>query len=227
MNFLFDSYPFEKELSFNQLNNANIPQNRNPFTDITQQMNSFLNSKKNQQINLFTKNFNDFSNNKENYCFLKKKSFEITMKNDEDEDIKEQQTKINKIKKYSNNSYKMCNSLINNLDEDEDEENKENLCGNNFQNNKKKKEEISLNQILDDAINEKKELDKNERDKKKANKLKQIKMLLKNRKNNSDYTNRNKDISNKENFNNNIQINNCIGLQGQKSGKELNMMCLD
>ena len=226
MNFLFNSCSFDKNISLNQNNCTILPQNRLPFSDITQQMNSFFNYNKNQQINLFTKNFNDFSNPKENFSFLKKKSYEMINYNEKDEENKEQKDIINKPKKNINNNYKTCNSLINNLEEDSEDENKENICGNIFGNNKKRKDELlSLSQILNESINEKKEFDKIERDKKKANKLKQLKMHIKNRKNTLECLYKNNDILNKENINNNT--NNLIGFREQRSTKELNMMCLD
>ena len=220
MNFLFNSCSFDKNLSFNQNNNAISPQNRIPFTDITQQMSNLFNYNKNQQINIFTKNVNDFSNPKD-FTFLKKKSHEININNSEiDEENKEQKYIINKSKIYSHNSYKMCNSLINNLDEDNEEDN----CGNIFGNNKKRKDELlSLSQILNESINEKKEFDKNERDNKKANKLKQLKMFIKNRKSTLECS-KNNDILNKENIINTHYSND---FQEPKRIKELNMMCLD
>ena len=223
MNFLINSCSFEKTFSFNQNNCSISLQNRIPFNDITQQMSNFLNYNKNQQINIFTKNFNDFTNQKE-FTFLNKKSHEINKNNSEiDEENKEQKFIINKPKKYYNSS-KICNSLINNLDEDNEEENKENSCGNIFGNNKKRKDELlSLSQILNESINEKKEFDKNERDNKKANKLKQLKMFIKNRKNTLECS-KNNDILNKENIINTHYSND---LQEPKRIKELNMMCLD
>ena len=208
MNFLINSCSFEKTFSFNQNNNTIPPQNRIPFTDITQQMSNFFNYNKNQQINIFTKNFNDFTNQKE-FTFLNKKSHEINKNNSEiDEENKEQKYIANKPKKYSNNSSKICNSLINNLEEDNEEENKENTCGNIFENNKKRKDELlSLSQILTKSINEKKEFDKNVRDNKKANKLKQLKMFIKSRKNTLECS-KNNDIINKENIINTNYSNN-------------------
>ena len=225
MNFLFNSYSFDKNLSFNQNKNNIPPQNRIPFTDITQQMSNLFNYNKNQQINIFTKNVNDFSNPKD-FTFLKKKSHEININSSEiDEENKEQKDIINKPKIYSHNSYKMCNSLINNLEEDNEEENKENTCDNIFGNNKKRKDELlSLSQILSESINEKKEFDKNERDKKKANKLKQLKMFIKNKKNTFECSYKDNDILNNENI---INTNYSKALQEQKRIKELNMMCLE
>ena len=49
---------------------------------------------------------------------------------------------------------------------------------------------IDMSQILNDAIKEKKESDKIERERKKANKMRQMKMSLKNRKNGYDYINK-------------------------------------
>lgn len=227
MNFLFNSCFFDKDFSSNKNNTFLLPQNRIPFSNITQQMANCFNYNQNQQINLFTKSFNDFSNPKESFTFLKKKSHEINNISEKDEENKEQKEIIKNSKKYSYNSSKTCNSLMNNLEEDNEEENKENICGNIFgNNNKKRKDELlSLSQILNEAINEKKEIDKNEKEKKKANKLKQIKMYMKNRKNTLNCSYKNNDLINKENINNNI--NYCIDLEEQKKGREGNMMCLD
>jgi hypothetical protein len=217
MNFEFDTCIFGKDFIFNQNNNIFNTQNRVPFSDLTQQYNSFNNYKKNQPNNAFSKNFNDISN----YSFLKKKSYCEELNNIEKcEECKVQNHGINKPKKYFNNFYKMNNSLINNLNEDDDEKDKENYFENDYENNiiNNKDESINFSQILNDAINEKKQFDKIERDKKKANKLKQIKMLLKHRNNTLDY-------SNKEN------ISNCQTKysykQEQKNEKGINLMNLD
>ena len=231
MNFEFSSCLFSNNIIFNQNNPNFSSQKRTPFTDLTRQIHSFENSKKNQQNILFSKNFNDNSFYNEDYMFLKKKSYCENSNNYEKYvECKMQTDEINKNKKNFNNCDKNHNSLINNLDEDDDEQEKENLGENNFKKNTKNKDLcLSFNQILNEAINEKKEFDKNERDKKKANKLRKIKILLKNRKNANDYTNKNTYISNKENINlNNIsQKNYCIGILEQKREKELNLMNLD
>ena len=217
MNFEFDTCIFGDNFIFNQNNNIFNTQNRVPFGDLTQQYNSFNNYKKNQPSNTYSKNFNDISN----YSFLKKKSYCEELNNIEKyEECKVQNHGINKPKKYFNNFYKMNNSLINNLNEDDDEKDKENYFENDYENNiiNNKDESINFSQILNDAINEKKQFDKIERDKKKANKLKQIKMLLKHKKNSLDYTN-------KENISN-CQINYSYK-QEQKNEKGINMMSVD
>ncbi len=221
MNFEFDTCIFGENFSFNQNNNIFNSQNRVPFSDLTQQFISFNNYKKNQPNNAYSKNFNDISNLKDNYSFLKKKSYCEELNNIEKyEECKVQNHGINKPKKYFNNFYKMNNSLINNLNEDDDEKDKENYFENDFETNitNNKDQCISFSQILNDAINEKKQFDKIEKDKKKANKLKQIKMLLKHKKNSLDF-------SNKENISN-CQIN-CSYKQEQKNDKGINMMSLD
>ena len=229
MNCLFNSYPFEKNNTQNQCNNISLPQNRVPFTDITQQMNTFLNSQKNLQNNIFPKIFNDFSFANKNTTFLKKKSHgEIINNIDEDEEKEKYHKDSNKSRKYSNFYCGFQNQLINDLDE-EKEENMKNyeMYFENINDKKKRKEEnISFKQILDDAIQEKKELDIKERDKKKANKLKQLKML-RHKNNYLDYSNKYMDISNKENINNNIQSNNSNLFGEQNEDKELNKMNLD
>lgn len=228
MNFLFASCQFDKNTNLNQYNNTFIPQNRIPFGDITLQMNSFFNSKKNQQNNILSKNFNDYSNDKENFTFLKKKSFGENINNDEkDEKNEEHNFAIDKPRRYSNKNLTMRNSLINNLDEDEDENNEPYFF--NFENDKKgkKEENLSIIDILNDAIKEKKEIDKIERDRKKMNKLKQLKIQIKHKKHSLDYTNKNNFISNKENINTNTQINYLGGFQEQNMDKELTVMNID
>lgn len=232
MNFLFDSCFFQKNSTFNQNNNSFLTQNRVPFNDVTQQVNSFFNTKKNIQINIFPKNFNDYSNDKENFTFLKKKSFGDNINNTEKvEESKEQKNFHNIPKKYSNDCYIMNNSLINCLNEDDEDCDKENFFDNNdeFENNRKRKKNqgLSFKQILNEAINEKKEYDKNEREKKKANKLRQLKMLLKNRKNAINNNNNNFQMTNKENIINNGQMNYMYNFQEQNKEKELNLMTLD
>lgn len=228
MNFLFASCQFDKNTNLNQYNNTFIPQNRIPFADITLQMNSFFNSKKNQQNNILSKNFNDYSNDKENFTFLKKKSFGENINNDEkDEKNEEHNFAIDKPRRYSNKNLTMRNSLINNLDEDEDENNEPYFF--NLENDKKgkKEENLSIIDILNDAIKEKKEIDKIERDRKKMNKLKQLKIQIKHKKHSLDYTNKNNFISNKENINTNTQINYLGGFQEQNMDKELTVMNID
>ena len=219
MNFEFDTCIFGENLIFNQNNNIFNTQNRVPFSDLTQQYISFNNYKKNQPSNTCSKNFNDISN----YSFLKKKSYCEELNNIEKyEECKVQNHGIDKPKKYFNNFYKMNNSLINDLNEDDDEIDKENYFENDYEKNitNNKDECISFSQILNDAINEKKQFDKIERDKKKANKLKQIKMLLNQRKNSLNY-------SNKENTNNNNCKINYSFTQEQKNEKGINMMSVD
>ena len=228
MNFLFASCQFDKNTNLNQYNNTFIPQNRIPFGDITLQMNSFFNSKKNQQNNILSKNFNDYSNDKENFTFLKKKSFGENINNEEKDEKKEENNfAIDKPRRYSNKNLTMRNSLINNLDEDEDENNEPYFF--NLENDKKgkKEENLSIIDILNDAIKEKKEIDKIERDRRKMNKLKQLKIQIKHKKHSLDYTNKNNFISNKENINTNTQINYLGGFQEQNMDKELTVMNID
>ena len=223
MNFEFDTCIFRDNFAFNQNNNIFISQNLAPFTDLTQQINSFNNYKKNQSNNINSKNFNGIFDFKENYLFLKKKSnCEDSNNNEKYEECKMQNHNINKPKKYFNNFYKMNNSLTNSLNEDDDEADKENFFENNYEKNNtnNKEENIDFSQILNDAINEKKQFDKIERDKKKANKLKQIKMFLNHRKNSLYY-------SNKENTNNNNCKINYSFTQEQKNEKGINMMSVD
>lgn len=229
MNYVFTSCLFAKNNIQNQYNNISLSQNRVPFSDITQQMNTFFNFQKNQQNNILPNIFNDFSNTKKNTTFLKKKSHGEIINNIEDDEEKEnQKQEHNKSRKYSNYCYDFQNPLINDLDEEKEEnmEEYENYFENNNHKKGRKDENISFKQILDDAIQEKKELDLKERDKKKANKLKQLKML-KHKKHSSDYLNKNMDISNKENINNNIQYNNFNYFREQNAEKESNTMNLD
>ena len=225
MNFEFDTCIFRDNFIFNQNNNMFNTQNRIPFSDLTQQINSFNNYKKNQSNNTCSKNFNGICDFKENYLFLKKKSHcEDSNDNEKYEECKAQNHNINKPKKCFNNCNKMNYSLINSLNEEDDEMDKENYFENDYEKNitNSKEQCISFSQILNDAINEKKQFDKIERDKKKANKLKQIKMLLKHRKNSLDYSNK----ENTNNNNNNCQIN-YLCKQEQKNEKGINMMNLD
>ena len=192
MNFEFDTCIFRDNFTFNQNDNIFSSHNRAPFTDLTQQINSFNNYKKNQSNITYSKNINGIFGFKEDYLFLKKKSYcEDSNNNEKYEECKVQNHNLNKPKKYFNNFYKMNNSLINSLNEDDDEKDKENYFENDFEKNNtnNKEQNINFSQILNDAINEKKQFDKIERDKKKANKLKQIKMLLNQRKNSLNYSN--------------------------------------
>ena len=75
MNFEFNTCIFGEKFTFNQNNSIFNTQNRVPFSDLTQQFNSFNNYKKNQSNNAYSKNFNDISIFKDNYSFLKKKSY--------------------------------------------------------------------------------------------------------------------------------------------------------
>ena len=70
----------------------------------------------------------------------------------------------------------------------------------------------------------KKNLIKMKEIKKKANKLKQLKMFIKNKKNTFECSYKDNDILNNENI---INTNYSKALQEQKRIKELNMMCLE
>ncbi len=110
MNFLFNSNFFEKNDTINEYNNFFLPQGRSPFTDITQQMNLYLNSQKSLQNNTFSKNING----KEIFTFLKKKSHCENINNyEKDEEKESQNIATNKPRKYFNNNYNNQNSLIN------------------------------------------------------------------------------------------------------------------
>ena len=225
MNFIFDSCFFGTNNIYIQNNNTFVLPERIPFNDVTEKMKNFFNTQKNKPFNAFSKNFNDNSNEIKEFKFLKKKSCGETMNNfKEDEENIVSHESINKSTKHLNNLYKKQNSIINNLDENEDESDKENLS---FLNKKDSDDEsIDINQILNDTIKEKKENDKYERDKKKNNKMKQLKLLLKNRKNSLDYTYKKNDEENKENININIFKNfGCFG--GAKREKDINMMNID
>ena len=152
---------------------------------------------------------------------------------DNEENIEPQETN-NKSSKYLNNFYKRrfnnenANPPLNNLDEDNDEnDNKENLGIFSNNNARNKNDMIDMSQILNDTIKEKKESDKIERERKKANKMRQMKMSLKNRKNGYDYINKKYEEKNKEN----ICDNNCFNSMGlfedTKKDKEINMMNID
>ena len=234
MNFIFDSCFFGTNNIYIQNNNTFILPERIPFNDVTQKMKSFFNTKKNQSFNSFSMNFNDIPNEVNDFQFLKKKSHGDIMTNykENEENIEPQESSI-KSSKYLNNYYKRrfninnINSSLNNLDEDKDEnDNKENLgFMNNNSNNKN--DIIDMSQILNDTIKEKKENDKIERERKKANKIRQMKMSVKNRKNMSDYINKKNEEKNKEN----ICDNNCFNSMGlfedTKKEKEINLMNID
>ena len=235
MNFIFDSCFFGTNNIYIQNNNTFILPERIPFNDVTQKMKSFFNTKKNQSFNSFSMNFNDIPNGVNDFQFLKKKSHGDIMANyKENEENIEPQESSNKSSKYLNNIYKRrfninnINSSLNNLDEDKDEnDNKENEGFINNNSNNKNNDVIDMSQILNDTIKEKKENDKIERERKKANKIRQMKMSVKNRKNMSDYINKKNEEKNKEN----ICENNCFNSMGlfedTKKEKEINLMNID
>lgn len=235
MNFIFDSCFFGTNNIYIQNNNTFVIPERIPFNDVTQKMKSFFNTRKNQSFNSFSMNFNDIPNEANDFQFLKKKSHGDIMTNfkDNEENIEPQETN-NKSSKYLNNFYKRrfnnenANPPLNNLDEDNDEnDNKENLGIFSNNNARNKNDMIDMSQILNDTIKEKKESDKIERERKKANKMRQMKMSLKNRKNGYDYINKKYEEKNKEN----ICDKNCFNSMGlfedTKKDKEINMMNID
>ena len=227
MNFIFDSCFFGTNNIYIQNNNTFILQDRIPFTDVTEKMKNFFNTKKNQPHNEFSMNFNDISKEGKDYQFLKKKSHGDIIPNfKENEENIEPQESHNKSSKYLNNFYKkqnINNFSWNGLDEENDESDKENLA----YNINKETEEFDFNKILSETIKEKKENDKIERERKKANKLKQLKMLLKNRKNALDYSNKINEGKDKENICENICFNFNACFEGIKKEKEINMMNIE
>ena len=227
MNFIFDSCFFGTNNIYIQNNNTFILQDRIPFTDVTEKMKNFFNTKKNQPHNEFSMNFNDISKEGKDYQFLKKKSHgDIIPDFKENEENIEPQESHNKSSKYLNSFYKkqnINNFSLNDLDEENDESDKENLA----YNINKETEEFDFNKILSETIKEKKENDKIERERKKANKLKQLKMLLKNRKNALDYSNKINEGKDKENICENICFNFNACFEGIKKEKEINMMNIE
>ena len=227
MNFIFDSCFFGTNNIYIQNNNTFILQDRIPFTDVTEKMKNFFNTKKNQPHNEFSMNFNDISKEGKDYQFLKKKSHGDIIPNfKENEENIEPQESHNKSSKYLNNFYKkqnINNFSLNDLDEENDESDKENLA----YNINKETEEFDFNKILSETIKEKKENDKIERQRKKANKLKQLKLLLKNRKNALDYSNKINEGKDKENICENICFNFNACFEGIKKEKEINMMNIE
>ena len=227
MNFIFDSCFFGTKNIYIQNNNTFILQDRIPFTDVTEKMKNFFNTKKNQANNEFSMNFNDISKEGKDYQFLKKKSHGDIIPNfKENEENIEPQESHNKSSKYLNNFYKkqnINNFSWNGLDEENDEDDKENLA----YNTNKENEGFDFNKILSETIKEKKENDKIERERKKANKLKQLKMLLKNRKNALDYSNKINEGKDKENICENICFNFNACFEGIKKEKEINMMNIE
>ena len=173
-------------------------------------------------------NFNDIPKEGNDFQFLKKKSHGDIISNfKENEENIEPKESINKSKKYLNSFYKKQlfnnNFSLNNLDEENDESDKENLAVND----NKENDVFDFNQILNETIKEKKENDKIERERKKANKLKQLKLLLKNRKNALDYSNKRNEEKNKENICNNSNFNFNAYFEGIKKEKEINLMNID
>ena len=229
MNFIFDSCFFGTNNIYIQNNNTFIIPDRIPFNDVTQKMKNFFNIKKNQPSNTFSMNFNDNKDEENSFNFLKKKSHGDIMNNfKENEENEEPKEYTNNSTKYINNYYKKHNNgnfTSNNLDEDDEGSDKENLAY--LSNNDDKNETFNINQILNNTIKEKKENDKIERERKKANKLKQMKMSLKNRKNALDNINKKNEEKNKENncVNSYFDFNMCFG--GIKKEKEINMMNID
>ena len=227
MNFIFDSCFFGTNNIYIQNNNTFILQDRIPFTDVTEKMKNFFNTKKNQPHNEFSMNFNDISKEGKDYQFLKKKSHGDIIPNfKENEENIEPQESHNKSSKYLNSFYKkqnINNFSLNDLDEENVESDKENLA----YNINKETEEFDFNKILTETIKEKKENDKIERERKKANKLKQLKMLLKNRKNALDYSNKINEGKDKENICENICFNFNACFEGIKKEKEINMMNIE
>ena len=227
MNFIFDSCFFGTNNIYIQNNNTFILQDRIPFTDVTEKMKNFFNTKKNQPHNEFSMNFNDISKEGKDYQFLKKKSHGDIIPNfKENEENIEPQESHNKSSKYLNNFYKkqnINNFSWNGLDEENDEGDKENLA----YNTNKENEEFDFNKILNETIKEKKANDKMERERKKANKLKQLKLLLKNRKNALDYSNKKNDLKDKENKCENTCFNFNACFEGIKKEKEINMMNIE
>ena len=180
MNFIFDSCFFGTNNIYIQNNNTFILPERIPFNDVTEKMKNFFNMKKNQSNNTFSMNFNDNQSMENTFQFLKKKSHGDIMTNlKENEENNEPQESNNKYPKYIYSFYKKHNNsnintnTKNKLDENDEESDKENLSYLN--NNKNDKEDtFDIGQILSDTVKEKKENDKYERDRKKANKLKQL-----------------------------------------------------
>ena len=228
MNFLFDSCFFGSNNIYIQNNNTFIIPERIPFNDVTQKFQNFFNTKKNSSQNSFSMNFNDIPKEGNDFQFLKKKSHGDIISNfKENEENIEPKESINKSTKHLNSFYKKQinnnNFSLNILDEDNEESDKENLAIND----NKENDVFDFNQILNETIKEKKENDKIERERKKANKLKQLKMLLKNRKNALDYSNKRNEEKNKENICNNGSFNFNAYFEGIKKEKEINMMNID
>ena len=227
MNFLFDSCFFGSNNIYIQNNNTFIIPERIPFNDVTQKFQNFFNTKKNSSHNSFSMNFNDIPKEGNDFQFLKKKSHGDIISNfKENEENIEPQESHNKSTKYLNSFFKKQNNnnfSLNNLDEDNEESDKENLAIND----NKENDVFDFNQILNETIKEKKANDKMERERKKANKLKQLKLLLKNRKNALDYSNKRDEEKNKENICNNGSFNFNAYFEGIKKEKEINMMNID
>ena len=236
MNFIFDSCFFGTNNIYIQNNNTFILPERIPFNDVTEKMKSFFNTKKNQSFNSFSMNFNDIPKEGNDFQFLKKKSHgDIITNFKENEENIDPQESSNKSSKYLNNINKRRfnninneNYSLNNLDEDNDEnDNKENIELMNNNSLQNKNDVINISQILNDTIKEKKENEKFERERKKANKIRQMKMTIKNRKNMNDYINKKNEEKNKENMRDNGCFNSMRLFEDTKKEKEINMMNID
>lgn len=175
-------------------------QNRLPFNDITSHLNGIQNISNNFSRQGEKKFFNDNFPVENTYIFLKKKSHGMDLnqydgytklKQKEDFSMKEKKNFFEKEKKNSLSIYNNNNNY-NFLNEEDDNNqifnynnnnNKENIFNNNSNNCINKSNVSSFEDILKLSVDEKKNLDKIERDKKKLLKFKQMKMMSKNRKN--------------------------------------------
>lgn len=189
---------FTSEWTFqsnNQQNNQNFSsylfQNRTPFAEISSHIKGISNIQNNQPKSQGQKVFNDHTPIEKTYMFLKKKSHGIDINTYEEyEPLRgKEESELRVNKKVLNTKNQNDFSLSFNINEEEE---KENNNFNNYENeiNKyKSNKPFSFEIILKDTIDEKKSMDKCERDKKKALKLKQMKILFQNRKNIANNTN--------------------------------------
>lgn len=205
-NFFQYSNPPLISQKFDQNIFTTIP-NRLPFSDITSHLKGIENISNNIAHNNSQKNFND-QPIENTYLFLKRKSQGEDFNTYNDIFNMKENIKIkNRETKFFNNNIKKAIYENNELIEDDvffhdvnNKENNRNIINSNRSKISNNNESLNFDDILINSINEKKSMDKEERDKKKSLKYRQMKMSGKNRKNfDSSFNNNNYCLNN--NFN--------------------------
>lgn len=199
-------YNFSSSKFQSNQNNTTSSQSRQPFADISSHIKLIENISNNFSKNSSKFFFNDNLPVESSYLFLRKKSHGIDFNQIEDSSchkvkeksvLKENKIPYEKEKKnslflFNNNGY----NFTSNLNEEDEEANKENICkmnniwsySNNCNNNKKQGNDnnlFSFGEILKSSFEEKKNMDRIERDYKKALKNKQMKLTMMHSKNKS------------------------------------------